>query len=129
MKPGEEVNTKERVLGQAATHFHKDMLDGCHTLKKLGYWPGYFYRDVANEGGVATVKKLLKKQGTSDGFTTLWELGKLDMSVEAFVLLPWYEVLFDEGELLTARQRLEAHRFDVARFLATSSPPSWYLGG
>jgi hypothetical protein len=25
----------------AGSHFHQDMVDGCFTLKKLGYWPSY----------------------------------------------------------------------------------------
>lgn len=113
----DQSNWQQTLRVRATAHFQQDMLDGCQTLKRLGYWPGYFHRDVANEGGVPTVKKLLKKGGTSDGFTTLWELGRLDMSVEAFVLLPWYEVLFDDNERRVARTRLEAHRFNVDAFL------------
>jgi hypothetical protein len=122
----DQLNWPETLRARAVAHFHQDMLDGCQTLKRLGYWPGYFHRDVANDGGVTTVKKLLKKDGTSDGFTTLWELGRLDMSVEAFVLLPWYEVLFDDNERQVARTRLEAHRFNVDAFLrGLPAPPTW----
>lgn len=48
------------------------------------------------------------------------------MSVEAFVLLPWYEVLFDDNERQVARTRLEAHRFNVDAFLrGLPAPPTW----
>jgi len=110
----------------AGAHFHQDMLDGCHKLKKLGYWPGYFHREVANIGGVQTVKNLLAKTDTSEGFATLWTLGRLDLSVEAFVLLPWYAGLFDDDEQRKARQRLESNGFDVNRFLSGQQPPIWW---
>jgi hypothetical protein len=108
-----------------AAHFHRDMLDGCNTLKKLGYWPSYFHREVANIGGVQTVKNLLAKSDTSDGFATLWTLERLDLSVEAFVFLPWYHELFTDDERRTARTRLEGNRFDVDGWLRTVPVPAW----
>jgi hypothetical protein len=106
-------------------HFHQDMLDGCQSLKKLGYWPGYFHREVANIGGVQAVRNLLAKPDTSDGFSTLFELGHLDLSFEAFVMLPSYQSLFSPTERRIARQRLEAIRFDVDHFLRTVVTPGW----
>ena len=44
------------------------------------------------------MKNLLAKPDTSDGFATQSTLGRLDLSVEAFVLLPWYECLFSDDE-------------------------------
>ena len=112
----------------AALHFHRDMLDGCQTLKKLGYWPAYFHREVANNGGVQTAKNLLAKTDTSEGFATLWSLGRLDLSVEAFVLLPWYEDLFSDAERRESRRRLEGNAFDVERFLRGAQTPQWAEG-
>jgi hypothetical protein len=112
-------------LALAGTHFHQDMLDGCQTLKKLGYWPGYFHREVANIGGVQTVHNLLAKSDTSDGFSTLWGLDRLDLAVEAFVLLPWYACLFSDEERATARRRLENVRFDVDIFQREAKAPLW----
>ena len=106
-------------------HFHKDMLDGCQTLKKLGYWPAYFHREVANIGGVQTVRNLLAKPDTSEGFATLWTLNRLDLSAEAYVLLPWYVSLFTTTERETARRRLEANGFDIGGFLRSPVAPSW----
>ena len=109
----------------ATIHFHQDMVDAAHTLKTLGYWPGYFMREVSQVGGVEAVRSLLTKSDPSEGFATLWELRRLDLSVEAFVSLPWYESLFGYDERQTARRRLEAHRFDVDAFLATAEAPIW----
>jgi hypothetical protein len=102
------------------------MLDGCIILKKLGYWPSYFHREVANIGGVQTVRNLLCKADTSEGFATLWTLGRLDLSAEAYVLLPWYASLFTEDERRTARKRLVDNNFDVDHYLAGTRPPGWW---
>jgi uncharacterized protein with HEPN domain len=57
---------------RAARAFDADMRRGLQTL-----------------GGVGTAKRLLREDRYSEGFTTLWEKGRLEMSVEFFVLLPW----------------------------------------
>lgn len=112
--------------GIAEREFNRDMLRGCDTLSKMGYPPNRFRQDVANEGAVATVKKLLAKHGTSDGFTKLWEMGRPDMSAEAFVLLPWYAELLNDKERQNARDRLAGHGFEVERFLRDlPAPPAW----
>ena len=57
---------------RAARAFDADMRLGLQTL-----------------GGVGTAKRLLREDRYSEGFTTLWEKGRLEMSVEFFVVLPW----------------------------------------
>ncbi|GAA3375554.1 hypothetical protein GCM10017750_13500 [Streptomyces racemochromogenes] len=104
------------------------MVAGAQRLKReIGYNPVRFTQMLAEVGGVETAKYLLRGRDASDGFTALWSARRLDVSVEAFVLLPWYEVLFTDAERETARRRLEAHEFDVARYLcdSVSAPPSW----
>lgn len=65
------------------------MLAGAERLKKeIGYNPTRFNQMVAEHGGPEAVRLLLKGRDASDGFTTLWEHGRLDMSCEAFALLP-----------------------------------------
>jgi hypothetical protein len=95
--------------------------------RELSYNPTRFIQMVADHGAVGAAQLLLKGRDASDGFTTLWEHGRLNMSVEATVLLPWFEDLFTTSEIATARRRLTAHRFDVDDFLARESrnPPSW----
>jgi len=50
----------------------------------------------------------------------------LGWSVEAWILRPWYEPLFTEVERTEARRRLEAHEFDVDRYLRSLKPPEWF---
>jgi len=99
------------------------MLDGCHQLKRPGYWPGHFHQEVANIGGVQTVQKLLAKDCTSEPFAALWMLQSLDLGAEVFVLLPCYEGLFGNDGRRKARERLESNGTDVNRFLSPTATP------
>lgn len=51
--------------------------------------------------------KLLNRRAVSDGFATLWERGRLDLTVEALALDPKFRSLFTDRELETARSRPE----------------------
>lgn len=75
-------------------------------MKECNYRPTYFLQMVVEHGGVETARRLLHARKVSDGFTTLWENGRLDLSVEAVVLQePWSD-LFTDGELAIAEKRL-----------------------
>ena len=117
------------VPTQAEQAFHRDMVAGAARLRKeIGYNPTRFNQMVAQHGGPDAVRRLLQTHDVSDGFATLWESGRLEMTCEAQVLLPWYRDLFTDQEVAAARRRLIAHHFDVDAFLerATASPPSWW---
>jgi hypothetical protein len=117
------------VPSRAEQAFHSEMLAGAVRLKKeIGYNPTRFNQMVAEHGGPEAVRSLLKGRDASDGFTTLWEHGRLDMSCEAVALLPWYEELFSDDELASARHRLTEHNFDYNSFIERSaaSPPLWW---
>jgi hypothetical protein len=112
----------------ADREFHRDMLNGAETLKReIGYNPTRFNQMVAELGGPEAVRRLLSGRDASDGFTTLWENHRLEMSVEAFALLPWYADLFTDEQRATAWRRLAEHGFDVEGFLQSRSEsvPSW----
>jgi hypothetical protein len=55
----------------------------------------------------------LWKDDVSDGFTTLWKLQRVDLSVEAYVLRPEYAPLFTEEERAIARARLKGYGYLV----------------
>jgi hypothetical protein len=104
------------------------MIEGIDRLKReIGYRPVRFIQMVAEHGAPEAARLLLKGQDASDGFTTLWEASRLDMSVEAAVLLPWYEALFTDAQRSVARRRLLEHGFDVEGFVESrqSSRPGW----
>ncbi|MFG3208044.1 hypothetical protein [Streptomyces sp. NPDC048192] len=113
---------------EAELKFHDDMRRGAERLKReIGYNPTRFTQMLGELGGVGAAKQLLRGGNASDGFATLWESGRLELSVEAFVLLPWYRHLFEDHHLETARYRLSEHGFDVDRFLrrAQQDRPGW----
>ena len=116
------------MISDSERRFHAEMVSGAARLKQeIGYNPTRFMQMVGEHGGVAAARSLLTGRDASEGFTTLWEHQRLDMSVEAVALLPWYRDLFSDDERATAEHRLREHRFDVERFLlrAEAEPPEW----
>jgi hypothetical protein len=86
--------------------------------KELNYNPTYFSRMVADLGPVEACRQLVQSRGVSEGFATLWEHHRLDLSVEALVLLPWAAEIFEESDRRLARGRLAEYGFDVDEFIA-----------
>lgn len=81
--------------------------------RSLSYNATRFIQMVSEHGGVAAARQLLRATNVSDGFTVLWEKGRLDLSVEAHVLLPEFESLFTEDERVIARSRLREYGWDA----------------
>lgn len=75
---------------------------------KVNYFAGYFLGMLQQRGGLASAQHCLGSQ--TDGFTTLWEMGRLDLSVEYAVLEPAWQDLFTDWERDVARQRLRDAR-------------------
>ena len=96
-----------------AEDFERDMRDGVRRCREFGYNPTYWQRMVSDHGAINAAKRLLTGSRASDGFTRLWELGRLDLSVESVILLPKYADLFTPDERAEARRRLELYEFDV----------------
>jgi hypothetical protein len=100
---GGQVNETERT-------FHRAMIAIYETAKReFGYNATRFLQMLGEQGGLATARQLLWKDQPSDGFTTLWSHGRLDLTVEAHVLLPEFASLFTEEDRQQARYRLELY--------------------
>lgn len=117
------------MTSQSESAFHRETLSGIETLRSSGYSPTRFEQMVGQQGARDAARNLLRGRDASDGFTTLWEMGRLDMSIEAMVVLAWYKSLFTDDECATARSRLVAHGFDVDAYLkrVEQSPPKWWM--
>lgn len=88
--------------------FEQEKIDIYMTAKKeCGYNASRFLQMLGAKGGLAAAKQLISKPGGTDGFTTLWEHGRLDLSVEAHVLKAEYAELFTDEERRMCRERLE----------------------
>ncbi|QGG94376.1 hypothetical protein [Actinomarinicola tropica] len=113
---------------EAEVHFHREMLNAVETMKQdIGYNPTRFVQMLADQGGAEATLRLLRRGNGSDGFTTLWEAGRLALTAEATALLPWYKTLFDLATRAEARRRLSDHGFDVDAFIErrVAHPPGW----
>jgi hypothetical protein len=75
-------------------------------VAECDYRPTRFLHTIEERGAVATAKALLHAPKASDGFATLWERGRLDLSVEALVLQNRWRPLFTDDERAIARKRL-----------------------
>lgn len=109
-----------------------EVLDRVRGLRgEVGYDPAPFLHAIATVGIVEACRADIRAERPSDAFNILWDIRRLDLSVEAMSLLPWYAVLFDHEDALLARQRLAAYRFDIGEFLrrCVANPPSWWGGG
>ena len=104
---------KKRIGGAVHTmtlekQFEQEMIGIYMTAKKeCGYNPTRFLQLISTKGGIAAAKRLISKPGGTDGFTTLWECGRLDLSIEAHVLNPKYYELFTESERELCKNRLQ----------------------
>lgn len=89
------------------------MVELYHVVKRecRGYVPSYFSQMVSDRGGLAAAKALIHADQVSTGFTRLWELRRLDLTVEAFVLQDHWRSLFSEEELAIAKKRLQAYGY------------------
>ena len=76
--------------------------------EEVGYWGKRFLQSVRRNGGVATVKRMLKPRtaGQRAGLDALLDAGRPDLTVEAIILQEKYKTLFTIDKLKTASERL-----------------------
>jgi len=94
--------------------FDSAMLDIYHrAATECNYQPTRFLQMVIENGGLATAKRLLNSPRPAKGLTTLWELGRLDLSMEALVCRPKWRALFAAGEIAEAQNRLVQLDYEI----------------
>jgi hypothetical protein len=94
--------------------FDAAMMNIYHRARKeVGYNATRYLQMLHDQGGLRTAQTLLHASQVSDGYTALWERGRLDLTVEALVLQPEWQELFTEQELNIARQRLQQYGYQV----------------
>lgn len=101
--------TRVQLLAQFDTAMH-----GIYkrALSEANYPANIFLGMLANHGGHETARRLINSPSVSDGYTALWEKGRLDLTVEATVLenLQWHE-LFSDRELDICKRRLHQYGY------------------
>ncbi|MBY0311755.1 MAG: hypothetical protein K2W85_06780 [Phycisphaerales bacterium] len=103
--------------------FDRSLLDAAKQCVRLGYKPTEFVRMVHQRGGLETARSLLHSPSVSSGFTRLWELRRLDLSLEAHILQPQWRDLFTLAERDIARKRLAEYQYVAAGDTGESPPP------
>jgi hypothetical protein len=93
--------------------FHRAMARIYEEAKKEGYTASYFLKMLGEHGGVETARRLVNADKPSEGFTRLWMMKRLDLSVESLVLKPEWRSLFSDEERYRARDRLAKYGFIV----------------
>ena len=90
--------------------FNKAILDAVEESKTLGYNPTRFIQMFyeTNQDGVELVKSLvLGKTKVTTGLENLWEIGRLDLTLEAKVIRPEFQELFESEIIETCTKRLK----------------------
>ena len=92
---------------QLEQKFNKAMFEIYYSAKAIGYTPSKFFQMLEQHGGLQTARNLINASTISYGYTKLWELKRLDLSVEAVVYenSEWHP-LFTTEELERCRKRL-----------------------
>ena len=95
--------------------FHAAMEDIYWRAKEdAGYNATAFRRMVAEHGGPETARRLINARAVSDGYTALWERGRLDLTVEAKVVeTARFHALFTQDEIEICRRRLQEYGYSA----------------
>ncbi len=102
----------QKILGAEFTRFLFDLAN--RTTTETSYNPTLFKQMLGDRGGVETAKNLINRSQPSDGYRRLWELGRLDLTVEAALWeSPRFHSLFSEEEITRCRKRLIEYEYEV----------------
>src|SRR4051794_29632564 len=84
-------------------------------LDEVGYNATRYLQMLHDHRGLETARILINATQPSEGYTALWERGRLDLTVEALVLQSTWRTLFEEEpELLDrARNRLNEYGYQA----------------
>lgn len=106
------------VGDNAVRSFHRRVVDAYNTARKeCGYNASVFIQLIHEHGAVKVAKDFLVKNKATTGFEKLWEKQRLDLTIEASVLLPQYKVLFSDAERKTAFERLKEYGYEIQGLL------------
>jgi hypothetical protein len=98
------ATTSKSALEQ---EFEEACLSDLPECRKLGYSPSYFLQMLTDYGAVETARRLINSDDVPEGFTRLWQMQRLDLTLEAGIYdNPKFYALFDEKTLAACKARL-----------------------
>jgi hypothetical protein len=81
-------------------------------LSEVNYRASIFLNMLHQHRGLETARRLIHSPTVSDGYTALWGLGRLDLTVEALIVEnPVWHGLFTNEELEICKRRLREYRY------------------
>ena len=98
-------NHPEQLFDEAMFDIYRRAHDEVH------YNATRFLQMLHEHRGIRTAQILLGAADVSDGYTSLWERGRLDLTVEALILDPHWNDLFTDEERQIARDRLQQYGY------------------
>ena len=81
-------------------------------FSEAGYKATRFLHMLHEHGGLQTARMLIHASTVSEGYTALWERGRLDLTVEALIHdnSHWH-ALFTSDELASCERRLSEYEY------------------
>ena len=99
-------------MPELESQFEDAMYEIYRESHRIGANPTGFLQMLNEQGALATAQQLLASNRLHSGFRRLWDLRRIDLSVECVVLKQVFRPLFSEEELNVARCRLRKLDFD-----------------
>ena len=94
--------------------FKKRVFDSIIIMdKKHGYTPSELINMIDKHGTIEAVRRLINSPKPPYGFTKLWELKALDLSLEAIILEEEWKDLFSDEERAKAKKRLTDYGYKI----------------
>lgn len=111
------MNNLEKRFDQAMLRIYQRAKAEAH------YTASIFFNMLSKQRGLATAKYLINTPKPSEGYTALFERGRLDLTVEAEVIdnPEWHE-LFSDEELAKAKARLKQYEYQRQTFPKKDAP-------
>jgi len=92
-------------------NFDQRVDNAIREMMSLGYKPQAFMTMKIKDGTVNSIKKLINSSTPPEGFTRLWELKRLDLSMEAIIQEEEWKDLFTDDERQKAKKRLNDYGY------------------
>ncbi|MCR8633926.1 hypothetical protein [Paenibacillus radicis (ex Xue et al. 2023)] len=110
----DEISEISPIEKSLIEQFHKDVISAYKKAKsECGYNASIFIQIVTRDGALKVAKDFIHKKQATTGFEKLYFAGRLDLTIEAHVLLPKYKSMFTLEERKTAFERLKEYKFEV----------------
>jgi len=93
-------------------NFEQRVQKSIKEMMSLGYKPQAFITMTIADGTVNAVKNVINSEKIPEGFIKLWELNRLDLSMENIIQEEEWHELFTEDERNKAKKRLRDYGFN-----------------